>query len=58
MIIESNGLQKRENALRMILNNIERVESGLQGKNFRGEVELMTFVPESWYWRLIRFLQI
>lgn len=46
MIIESNDLQKREDALRMILTNIERIERDFKGKNFRGEIELMTFVPE------------
>jgi|TARA_B110000285_G_C15123993_1_gene618999 hypothetical protein len=46
MIIESNDLQKREDALRMILSNIERIERDFKGKNFKGEIELMTFVPE------------
>lgn len=46
MIIESNDLQKREDALRMILTNIERIERDFKGKNFRGIIELMTFVPE------------
>jgi hypothetical protein len=48
MIIESPDLQKREEALRMILTNIERIErdSSFKGKSFKGEIELMTFVPE------------
>ena len=46
MIIESDDLQKREDALRMILSNIERIERDFKGKNFRGDIELMTFVPE------------
>jgi hypothetical protein len=30
----------------MILTNIERIERDFKGKNFKGDIELMTFVPE------------
>jgi hypothetical protein len=48
MIIESSDINKREDALRMILTNIERIEkdSSFKGKSFVGEIDLMTFVPE------------
>jgi hypothetical protein len=46
MIIECDNLQRREDALRMILTNIERIDKDFKGKSFKGEIELMTFVPE------------
>ena len=46
MIIEANDIQRREDALRVILQNIERIEKDFKGKNFKGEIVLMTFVPE------------
>ena len=46
MIISSNDLGHREDALRMILTNIERIERDFKGKSYKGEIELMTFVPE------------
>ena len=46
MIIESNDIQRREDALRTILQNIERIEKDFKGKSFKGDIELMTFVPE------------
>jgi len=30
----------------VILQNIERIEKDFKGKNFSGEIDLMTFVPE------------
>jgi hypothetical protein len=46
IVIESRDIQKREDALRVILSNIERIEKDFKGNNFTGEIELMTFVPE------------
>ena len=48
MIIEADDLQKRQDALRMILQKIERVEMYLKSKEKKQqvEIELMTFVPE------------
>lgn len=50
MIIKSNDLQRREDALREVLNQIERIEQDFNhGKKYdRGkpQIELMTFVPE------------
>jgi len=50
MIIKSNDLQKREDALREVLTQIERIEKDFNGnKNYvssKVEIALMTFVPE------------
>ena len=52
MIIVSNDLQKREDALREVLTEIERIEKDFNGnKSYHGssnkvEIALMTFVPE------------
>ena len=44
MVIEGKDLHKKEDALRQILSNIERIER--QGNNRGDDIELMTFVPE------------
>ena len=46
MVIESDHLADRELALKLILSNIERIEKLFKGKNFKGQIELMTFIPE------------
>jgi transcription antitermination factor NusA-like protein len=46
MIIESRDIRNREMALRHVLENIERIDSNFKGKDFRGEIEVMTFIPE------------
>ena len=46
IVIEAADIQRREDALRVILQNIERIEKDFKGKNFTGEIDLMTFVPE------------
>lgn len=49
MIIKSNDLQRREDALREVLSQIERIEHDFHGKKFnhgKPTIELMTFVPE------------
>jgi transcription antitermination factor NusA-like protein len=45
MIIQAKELQKREDALREILNNILRIEQQSKGSKV-DEIELMTFIPE------------
>ena len=46
MIIECDDLQKRENALRQILNNIAVLEKQFDNSKNKDEIELMSFVPE------------
>jgi len=46
MILESKDIQKREDALRMVLNQIERIDKSLNNDRSQ-DIELTTFVPES-----------
>lgn len=47
MTIESKDLQRREDALREVLQNIERIEKQKKNKSeHKMEIEMMTFVPE------------
>lgn len=46
MVIECDDLQKRENALRQILNNIAALDRQFDSSKSKDEIELMSFVPE------------
>lgn len=46
MVIECDDLQKRENALRQILNNISVLDRQFENSKIKEEIELMSFVPE------------
>jgi len=46
MIIQSHDLQKKEDALREVLNQIERIEQTTFKNDSKQNIELMTFVPE------------
>ena len=46
MVIECDDLQKRENALRQILNNIAALDRQFDSSKNKAEIELMSFVPE------------
>ena len=46
MVIECDDLQKRENALRQILNNIAALDRQFDSSKNKDESELMSFVPE------------
>lgn len=46
MVIECDDLQKRENALRQILNNIAALDRQFDSSKSKEEIELMSFVPE------------
>lgn len=46
MVIECDDLQKRENALRQILNNIAALDRQFDSSKNKDEIELMSFVPE------------
>ena len=46
MVIESNSLKKREDALRFILTNISKLDRNFKGKNYNNEIDMMSFVPE------------
>ena len=46
MVIECDDLQKRENALQQILNNIAVLERQFDSNKNKDEIELMSFVPE------------
>lgn len=45
MVIESHDLQRREDALRMVLRNIQSIEKDIS-KSSKEDIELMTFIPE------------
>ena len=46
MVIECENLQRREDALREVLMQIERIEKQNSNSDRKVEIELMTFVPE------------